>query len=121
MQQIWTGKYRPVNFQDIRGHELITDRVKAMTKQKNFPNLLFAGPAGIGKSTTALVIAKELFGNSWKDSFLGQNASVGGVSDPQADMLRIHPELTQTPLRPSQAGGRVLLHIPPAGSLHQRW
>ena len=39
------------------------------------PHLLFAGPAGVGKSTTALVIAKELFGDTWRQNFLELNAS----------------------------------------------
>ena len=34
-----------------------------------------AGPAGTGKSTLALIVVKELFGENWKDNYLELNAS----------------------------------------------
>ena len=41
----------------------------------NIPHLLFAGPAGTGKSTLALIIVKDLFKENWKDNYLELNAS----------------------------------------------
>ena len=41
----------------------------------NIPHLLLAGPAGIGKSTLALIVVKQLFGERWKESYLELNAS----------------------------------------------
>ncbi|MFH1592254.1 MAG: replication factor C small subunit [Candidatus Woesearchaeota archaeon] len=75
MKEIWTEKFRPLKFKDVLGQEIIVERVSAMTKQGNLPNLLLAGPPGVGKSTLALTIARELFGDSWKDHFLELNAS----------------------------------------------
>jgi len=72
---IWTEKYRPRNFQDVIGQEEIVKRVKNLTNSLNIPHLLFAGPAGIGKSSLALVIVKELFGQQWKENYLELNAS----------------------------------------------
>ncbi len=72
---IWTEKYRPKKFSEVKGQKDIVKRVEAFVKQKNMPHLLFAGSAGIGKSTLALVTAKELFGETWKDNFLELNAS----------------------------------------------
>ncbi len=72
---MWTEKYRPSSFDDIKGQEDIVKRVKAFIKQKNMPHLLFTGPAGIGKTTLSLVIAKEFFGPSWRENFLELNAS----------------------------------------------
>ena len=37
--------------------------------------MLFAGPAGIGKSTLALIVVKELFKENWKENYLELNAS----------------------------------------------
>ncbi len=72
---IWTEKYRPQTFEEIKGQDKIIERIKAMVEQKNINNFLFAGPAGVGKSTLALVIAKTLFKESWKQNFLELNAS----------------------------------------------
>jgi replication factor C small subunit len=72
---IWTEKYRPQNFQEVKGQKEIVKRVKAFVEQQNMPHLLFSGPAGIGKSTLALVAAKQLFGTEWRQNFLELNAS----------------------------------------------
>ncbi|MFH0875253.1 MAG: replication factor C small subunit [archaeon] len=72
---IWTEKYRPKHFSDVKGQDHVVKRVKAFVTQKNMPHLLFAGPAGVGKSSLALVIAKQLFKDSWRENFLELNAS----------------------------------------------
>lgn len=72
---IWTEKYRPGTFSEIKGQKEIVKRAEAFVKQKNMPHLLFSGPAGIGKTTLALVVAKTLFGDSWRANFLELNAS----------------------------------------------
>ena len=72
---IWTEKYRPSTFEEIKGQKDAISKVKAFVEQKNMPHLMFAGPAGVGKSTTALVIAKQLFGKEWRNNFLELNAS----------------------------------------------
>jgi len=72
---IWTEKYRPRSFEDVLGHDEIVSRVNALIQAKNLPHMLFAGPAGSGKTTLALIMAKKLFGNSWRENFLELNAS----------------------------------------------
>ena len=72
---IWTEKYRPQKFEDIAGQTNIVDKIKAFVNSKNMPHLLFSGPAGVGKTTLSLVIAKELFGESWRSNILELNAS----------------------------------------------
>lgn len=72
---IWTEKYRPKHFKEVKGQTDIIKRIEAFVRQKNMPHVLFAGPAGVGKSTLALVAAKELFKDSWKENFLELNAS----------------------------------------------
>ena len=62
-------------FDEIKGQEEIVSKVKAFVEQKNLPHLMFAGPAGIGKSTLALVTAKQMFGPEWRQNFLELNAS----------------------------------------------
>lgn len=75
LSMIWIEKYRPKKFSDIRGQKDIVKRVSAFIHKKNMPHLLFSGPAGVGKSSLALVVARELYGESWKDNFLELNAS----------------------------------------------
>lgn len=72
---IWTEKYRPKTFEEIKGQEEIVKRAKAFVKEKNLPHLIFAGPAGVGKTTLALVITKELFKEKWRENFVELNAS----------------------------------------------
>lgn len=72
---IWTEKYRPKSFKDVVGQEHIVKQLKSFVEQKNMPHVMFAGPAGVGKSTLALVLAREFFGESYKDNFLELNAS----------------------------------------------
>ena len=73
--EIWTEKYRPNRFEELVGQEEIVKRVKSLVNSLNIPHLLFAGPAGTGKSTLALIIVKELFGLDWKENYLELNAS----------------------------------------------
>lgn len=73
--EIWTEKYRPVKYSELAGQESIVKRIEGLTKSINIPHLLFAGPAGTGKSTLALIVVKTLFGDNWKENFLELNAS----------------------------------------------
>lgn len=75
MSSIWTEKYRPSKFSEIVGQEDIVKRVESLTSSLNIPHLLFAGPAGTGKSTLALVTVKTLYGDNWRDNYLELNAS----------------------------------------------
>ena len=72
---IWTEKYRPSDFVGVKGQREIVARTEAFVKQKNMPHLLFTGPAGTGKSSLAIVIAKQLFGEKWRENYLELNAS----------------------------------------------
>jgi len=72
---IWTEKYRPSTFDEMVGQQDIVKRVKSLVNAMNIPHLLFAGPAGIGKSTLALIVVKELFKDKWKENYLELNAS----------------------------------------------
>jgi len=73
--EIWTEKYRPSRFSEIVGQDDIVKRVESLVNSLNIPHLLFAGPAGTGKSTLALVVVKNLFGENWKSNYLELNAS----------------------------------------------
>jgi replication factor C small subunit len=71
----WTEKYRPRKLDEVMGQEETVKSLKAFVKRKNMPNMLFAGPPGVGKTTCALALAHELFGDSIHGNFLELNAS----------------------------------------------
>ena len=75
ISSIWTEKYRPGTFDEIRGQKEIVEKIRAFVETKNMPHLLFSGPAGVGKTTLSLVIAKQLFGEDWRQNTLELNAS----------------------------------------------
>jgi replication factor C small subunit len=75
MNEIWTEKYRPSIFTEVVGQADIIKRVESLTNSLNIPHMLFAGPAGTGKSTMALITVKTLYGEKWRDNYLELNAS----------------------------------------------
>ena len=73
---MWVEKYRPTNLdQIINQKEIITGLKNLLNKPNELPHLLFTGAAGIGKTTTALCLAREILGDSWKRDTLELNAS----------------------------------------------
>ncbi|RLG71244.1 MAG: replication factor C small subunit [Candidatus Iainarchaeum archaeon] len=71
----WVEKYRPQSLDELVGQTEIVKRLKSYVESRNMPNLLFAGPAGTGKTSAAVALAKELFGNNFEHNFLELNAS----------------------------------------------
>ena len=73
--EIWTEKYRPLKLDEIVDQTHIVDRLKSFVKNKTIPHMIFAGPPGTGKTCCAIAIARELFGESWRQNFQETNAS----------------------------------------------
>jgi replication factor C small subunit len=71
----WTEKYRPEKLSDVIGQDAIVDKLKEFVKAKSFPSMIFSGPAGVGKTTSAIALARELYGEHMNDAFLELNAS----------------------------------------------
>ena len=54
-------KYRPVNFKDVVGQHIITSTLKnAISNKKLAQALLFTGPRGVGKTSCARIVAREI-------------------------------------------------------------
>lgn len=75
MEKIWTEKYRPDTLDDIYGQENIVERLKAYVEKGSLPHMLFAGPAGTGKTTSAIALSKEMYADTWDSNFFELNAS----------------------------------------------
>jgi len=70
-------KYRPKLLDDIVNQIGIIKRLKQFVKDKSMPHLIFAGPAGTGKTTSALAMVRELYGRKMavNRAYLELNAS----------------------------------------------
>jgi replication factor C small subunit len=75
LQEIWTEKYRPRRLDEMIGQREVVERLKWLVGKKSLPHLMFAGPAGSGKTTAALCIAGEFWGDAWRGNFLELNGS----------------------------------------------
>ncbi|MBI4164031.1 MAG: replication factor C small subunit, partial [Candidatus Aenigmarchaeota archaeon] len=72
---LWVEKYRPQKLDDVINQKHVVDRLRVWVSQGSIPNMMFAGSAGVGKTTIALALAKEIFGTHWKENFSETNAS----------------------------------------------
>nr|QFG73812.1 MAG: ATPase family protein [Megaviridae environmental sample] len=68
----WVEKYRPLKSNNIILSNQLRQKLNAIT-QTNMPNLLITGPPGVGKTTTALAVARDLVTD--KSSYVEFNAS----------------------------------------------
>ena len=72
---LWTEKYRPKKLTEIKNQNEIVKRLKKFVEIGTMPHCLFAGPPGTGKTTAALCLAHDLFGERYLDLYLELNAS----------------------------------------------
>lgn len=79
---MWTEANRPESLADVLGQEHITDRLRFMLncgevnpRAMHWPHMMFAGPPGTGKTTTAIALMKTAFGDEWDLNWLELNAS----------------------------------------------
>lgn len=56
----WVEKYRPRSFDEIVSQNIAINNLKDFVKHGSMPHMIFSGPAGTGKTSTALIIAKDL-------------------------------------------------------------
>ncbi len=59
-EYLWVEKYRPQTIEDTILPVALKDTFKQILENKELPNLLFTGTAGVGKTTVAKAICNEL-------------------------------------------------------------
>ncbi|MFH2111925.1 MAG: replication factor C small subunit [Candidatus Bathyarchaeota archaeon] len=72
---MWAEKYRPKTLDEIVNQKEIVSRLKSFVQEKNLPHLLLVGPAGVGKTTSILALARDLYGPGYRNFVLELNAS----------------------------------------------
>jgi replication factor C small subunit len=73
---MWVEKYRPSKLSEIVNQTEIIGSLEALIKDPtDMPHLMFSGSAGVGKTTTALCISRQILGEYSKDYTLELNAS----------------------------------------------
>ena len=73
---MWVEKYRPTKLSEIVNQTEVIGSLQALIKDPtDMPHLMFSGSAGVGKTTTALCIARQILGDNSRDHTLELNAS----------------------------------------------
>jgi replication factor C small subunit len=73
---MWVEKYRPQKITDLVNQKEIVGSLTALLKNvTEMPHLLFSGSAGVGKTTLALCLCREILGEGWQKNTLELNAS----------------------------------------------
>ncbi len=68
-------KYEPKSLNEVVGQSTIVEILQGYVQSSNIPHLLFTGAPGIGKTTVANCIARDLFGEHWNKNIVMMNAS----------------------------------------------
>lgn len=71
-QAPWIEKHRPQYLKDVHGQEEVVEYLNKVVEmgRERLPNLLFYGPPGSGKTTSALALCRELYGEG--ENFKGR-------------------------------------------------
>jgi replication factor C subunit 3/5 len=71
----WSEKYRPKKFDELISQQNVIRIISNMIKNDKFPHLLFYGESGTGKTTTAHICARMLYGDNYKHMIAEFNGS----------------------------------------------
>ena len=73
---MWVEKYRPQKIVDLVNQKDVVGSLTSLLKNvSELPHLLFSGSAGVGKTTLAVCLSRQILGESWKEYTLELNAS----------------------------------------------
>jgi len=72
---LWTEKYRPKNIGELIGQESFKLDAENWIELGNMPNVLLHGPAGVGKTAAAAILASALLKDSIESNYHEINAS----------------------------------------------
>ena len=91
-------KYRPLKFKDVVGQEIITNSLEtAISNGKLAQALLFTGPRGVGKTSCARIVAREINKFKIEDDFSYNIFELDAASNNGVDDIRNLIEQTRIP------------------------
>ncbi|MHA1996630.1 MAG: replication factor C small subunit [Promethearchaeota archaeon] len=94
-KKMFIEKYRPRTLRAVIGQDEIVARLKGFVADNSMPHLILAGPAGTGKTTSAIALAHDIFKGTYGQNFKELNASdargIQVVRTMVKDFARIHP------------------------------
>jgi replication-associated recombination protein RarA len=102
MSELWVERHRPQAVSEIRGQHAIVQRLAVYSEKKEFPHLLFAGPPGTGKTTAAMALTKDVFGEEYRRNLLEMNASderKAGKHPNEGEAIRTNLTLWRRPVQ----------------------
>jgi replication factor C small subunit len=65
----WVEKYRPRTLGEVAGHGDSIRRIEELTSDGSMPHFIFEGPAGTGKTSTAIALANDTLGDLPRAAF----------------------------------------------------
>jgi replication factor C small subunit len=75
MSELWTEKYRPTRLNEIIGQTNFVLDAEHWVVNKEMPNVLLYGVAGVGKTAAAISLANGILEDNRKNNFFEINAS----------------------------------------------
>ena len=75
IQLPWIEKYRPNGTEQILLDDMLLEKINKIIESKSIPNMILTGEPGTGKTSTVLIIAREIFKNDYNENVLELNAS----------------------------------------------
>ena len=75
IQLPWIEKYRPGDTEQILLDEMLLEKIDKIIESKSVPNMILTGEPGTGKTSTVLIIAREIFKEDYNENVLELNAS----------------------------------------------
>ena len=88
---MWTDQKRPTKLQQVLGHDTIIKRLKLYIENPQYmPNLLFTGPAGVGKTSSAISLSHEILNNAIEGNFLELNASDARTLEDFRSIIKVY-------------------------------